>query len=84
MQRFGRVLQTQLQMVPAFLRHAVVGAAVVGVPAGMVGLVVGLCAYWPTAWAASAELGVPGSLAGAVLGVMVGSWASVWRSARDS
>lgn len=58
-------------------RGALVGAAVCGVIGALVGLVLGLRAYAPTAWAAVVEVGVPAALAGAVLGTGIGLVVSV-------
>ncbi|QNN54589.1 hypothetical protein [Nocardioides mesophilus] len=62
-----------LRALPAPLRGAVIGAVVLGVTGGLVGLVLGLRAYAPTAWAAVLEVGVPAACLGAVLGLVVGS-----------
>jgi hypothetical protein len=64
---------------PVPLRHAAIGAVVLGVPGGIVGLVVGMIAYWPTAWAATFELGIPASLLGFLLGLATGSLAYIFR-----
>jgi hypothetical protein len=55
------------------LRFAVVGAALLGLVGGVVGLVVGLRTYVPTAWAAVFEIGIPAAALGAVLGLAAGS-----------
>lgn len=59
---------------PTPLRHAVTGAAFVGVPAGLVGMAVGLHVYAPTAWAAGFEVGVPGALVGGLAGLLIGTF----------
>jgi hypothetical protein len=41
-----------------------------GVIGAIVGLVVGLIAYAPTAWFAVFELGVPAAIAGGILGLV--------------
>ena len=55
------------------LRYAVLGAALVGVPGCVAGLVLGLQAYPPTAWAAVVEVGAPAAVVGGLLGLVVGS-----------
>lgn len=59
--------------VPLPLRYALVGGAVLGGIGGLVGLVIGLWAYPPTAWFAIFEVGVPAGVLGAVLGLAAGS-----------
>lgn len=80
MEQFRRALRE----LPVPLRHAVLGAVVLGVPGGMVGLVIGLRAYVPTAWFAILEVGLPAALVGAVLGLVVGSLVYVYRLVRDN
>lgn len=53
-----------------------VGAITVGIAGGLVGLIVGLHAYAPTAWFAVFEAGIPATVAGALLGAIVG--ALIW------
>jgi riboflavin transporter FmnP len=53
-------------------RWVVVGAVSVGILGGIVGLIVGLLAYAPTAPFAVVELGLPATLAGGLLGLMAG------------
>ncbi len=55
--------------VPLPVRWTVFGAASLGVIGAIVGLIVGLLAYPPTAWFAVLELGVPAATAGAVAGL---------------
>jgi hypothetical protein len=66
-------LQRLFRGLPPLLRWVVAGGLVFGVSGGIAGLVVGLHTYAPTAWAATAELGIPAAGAGAVLGGMLGS-----------
>lgn len=62
-----------LRELPVPLRHAVVGPVVLGVPGAIVGLVIGLRTYVPTARAAILEVGLPAAFLGALLGPVVGS-----------
>lgn len=61
-----------LRELPLPARWAVLGAAVLGTVGGIAGLLIGLDAYAPTAWAATFEVGVPAALLGAALGAVVG------------
>jgi len=54
------------------LRAALIGAVLLGACGGVVGLVVGLRTYAPTAWFAVFEVGVPAALVGSVLGLVAG------------
>jgi hypothetical protein len=53
-------------------RAATIGAACLGAGGGIVGLVVGLFTYAPTAPFAMFEVGLPATLAGGVLGATAG------------
>jgi len=66
------------------LRHAAVGAFALGVPGAIVGLIIGLQTYVPTAWAAIFEVGIPAALLGAVLGLVVGSLVHRFRRVHDN
>ncbi len=59
--------------IPPPVRLAVLGATLAGVLGGLVGLVLGLRAYPPTAWFAVLEVGVPSALVGALLGLVAGA-----------
>jgi hypothetical protein len=57
---------------PVPTRFAVIGASVLGIAGGITGLILGLFAYPPTAWAAVAEVGMPAALLGGLAGFAVG------------
>jgi hypothetical protein len=57
---------------PMLARWASVAAISTGVAGGVVGLVVGLFAYAPTAPFAVVELGLPAAFAGGVVGLVAG------------
>jgi hypothetical protein len=69
--------------VPVAARYAVGGAVVLGGPGAVVGLVLGLHTYAPTAWAAVVEVGLPAALLGTVLGLVVGALAGLPGRGRD-
>ena len=71
-------LRRALRELPVPLRHAVIGAVVLCVPGGIVGLLTGLGTYVPTAWFAILEVAIPAALLGAVLGLVVGSLVYVY------
>ena len=77
-------LQRALRELPVPLRHAVIGAVILGVPGGIVGFVTGLRTYVPTAWFAILEVGVAAALSGAVLGLVVGSLVYVYHYVHDN
>ena len=58
---------------PLPLRFAVLGGLALGALGCVIGFVIGLNAYAPTAWAATVELGMPSALLGAIIGVAAGS-----------
>lgn len=58
---------------PLLLRSVVIGATCAGLFGAVVGLVVGLRTYAPTAAFAVIELGLPATFAGAVVGLAIGS-----------
>jgi hypothetical protein len=64
--------RTQVAALPVVQRYALVGSTAALVLGGLVGLVLGLLAYPPTAWFAVLEVGVPAGIAGAALGASVG------------
>jgi ABC-type uncharacterized transport system permease subunit len=53
---------------PLLARWIVVGATSAGVIGAIVGMVVGLRTYPPTAWFAVFELGIPATIAGGLVG----------------
>ena len=72
-----------LAALPLPVRFAVIGAALLGVVGGVVGLVAGVVSYPATAWFAVLELGVPTAALGAVLGLLAGSAAHLVRRVRS-
>jgi len=62
---------------PLAMRWATLGAAGAGLVGGVVGLIVGLFAYPPTAWFAVFELGVPAAILGGLIGLLAGAIASL-------
>jgi hypothetical protein len=61
-----------LRDMPMLARCVSIGAISAGVTGGIVGLVVGLFAYAPTAPVAAVELGFPATLTGVIVGFVVG------------
>jgi ABC-type uncharacterized transport system permease subunit len=60
-----------LASLPTVTRFAFVGATACAILGGLVGLVLGLRAYPPTAWFAVFEVAVPAGIIGAVVGALV-------------
>jgi hypothetical protein len=58
------------------------GAICAGAVGAIVGLIVGLFAYAPTAWAAMFEVGMPAFVLGALLGAISGGVATALRRVR--
>ncbi|GAA3771433.1 hypothetical protein GCM10022240_24460 [Microbacterium kribbense] len=71
-----------VQTMPLVARFVVGGIIVFGVAGAILGLILGLIAYPPTAWAAVVELAVPGVLVGALLGLIGGAAVQTVRRAR--
>jgi len=70
LKRAMNVIAVEPRGVPLVARWVVVGAASASVIGGIVGLVVGLFAYAPTAWFAIVELGVPAGVVGGIVGLV--------------
>ena len=62
-----------LRGLPTPARWAVIGAVGLGLIGGVVGLVVGLAVYPPTAWFAVFEVAIPAGILGGFLGLAGGS-----------
>jgi hypothetical protein len=62
----------EIRGMPMLARWATLGVLFAGVTGGIVGLIVGLVAYAPTAPFAAVELGFPAALAGGVVGLVAG------------
>ena len=67
---------------PPVARWTLLGAGALGGTGAVVGVIVGLFAYAPTALFAGAEIGIPATLAGALLGVTAAGLAAVGRRPR--
>lgn len=67
-----KAIAVWLRGLPLPARWAIAGAASAGMIGAIVGLVVGLNVYLPTAAFAVVELGLPAAFAGGVLGLAVG------------
>ncbi|WP_091118903.1 hypothetical protein [Nocardioides terrae] len=72
-------LAQDIRELPVVPRLVAVGATLLGVVGGCVGLVLGLLAYPPTAWFAVLEIGVPSAILGALLGLAAGAAVTVAR-----
>ncbi|MCA1984515.1 hypothetical protein [Nocardioides nematodiphilus] len=64
------------------VRSVLIGTALFGAAGAVIGLVLGLRAYVPTAWAAVIEVGLPAALLGALLGLIAGGIATLARRGR--
>lgn len=64
---------------PMLARWASIGAFAAGVTGGLVGLVIGLSVYAPTAPFAAVELGLPATFGGGVVGLVTGMTAAMAR-----
>jgi ABC-type uncharacterized transport system permease subunit len=70
LKRTKNAIAAELLGVPLIARSVIVGAASASLIGGIVGLVVGLYVYAPTAWFAVFELGVPAGVAGGIVGLV--------------
>ena len=61
-----------VRALPSPARQAVGGALILGVVGALAGLILGLIAYPPTAWAAVFEIGIPAAALGLIGGLIVG------------
>jgi membrane associated rhomboid family serine protease len=68
-----------LRGLPQVARWGAVGAASVGVLGAIIGLIVGLHVYAPTAPFAAVELGLPATIVGGVLGLVSGMFVAAGR-----
>lgn len=59
-------------MLPSPARQAIGGALILGLVGALAGLILGLIANPPTAWAAVLELGIPAAALGLIGGLIVG------------
>ncbi len=67
---------------PLLARFVIAGTVIFALIGAVVGLVLGLIAYPPTAWAAVIEVGYPSAVAGAVIGLVVGFAVNIYRHLR--
>lgn len=65
-------MRTTLAQLPLLGRFVLGGMLLVGALGGVIGLIVGLRVYPPTAWFAIFELGVPAAVVGSLLGLASG------------
>jgi hypothetical protein len=68
-----------LRGLPQVARWGTVGAASAGVPGAIIGLIVGLHVYAPTAPFAAVELGLPATIVGGILGLVSGMFVAAGR-----
>ena len=66
------VMRTTLAQLPLVGRFVLGGMLLAGAVGAVVGLIVGLRVYPPTAWFAVFELGIPAAVVGALLGLAAG------------
>ena len=64
------------------VRFAMVGGSLAGAIGAIVGIVIGLNAYAPTAPFAAVELGIPASVAGGIVGLIAGAIMTATRRIR--
>ena len=70
LERTTSAIAAELRGMPLIARWVIAGAASATVIGGIVGLVIGLFAYAPTAWFAVFELGVPAGVVGGLIGLI--------------
>ena len=75
-------IASELRALPSPARQAVSGAIILGSIGTLVGVVLGLVAYPPTAWAAAIEVGLPAAALGLIGGFVIGLFARVPPRAR--
>lgn len=61
-----------VRVLPSPARQAIGGALILGLVGALAGLILGLIANPPTAWAAVLELGIPAAALGLIGGLIVG------------
>jgi len=74
-----RAIVSMLDGLPLPLRWSVELAAAMFTIGAVVGLIIGLQTYIPTAWFAMIEVGVPAAMLGALLGALGGAAVSLSR-----
>jgi hypothetical protein len=74
-----RELRRAFDDLPLVARWALGCALALGLIGGVVGLVLGIVAYPPTAWFAVFEVGIPSGILGAIIGTLIGSVIHVTR-----
>lgn len=67
------MIEPWLHRLPLPLRWSLVSAAVTAMAGAVVGLVLGLRTYAPTAWFAVIEVGLPAGILGAGVGLITGA-----------
>jgi hypothetical protein len=70
LKRTMNAIGVELRSRPLISRWVIVGAASASIIGGIVGLLVGLSVYAPTAWFAVFELGLPAGIVGGLIGLV--------------
>jgi hypothetical protein len=68
-----------LRGIPLPGRYALIGATSAGLAGAIVGLIIGVTVYPPTAPFAVVELGLPAATLGALIGVLLGTSRRIWQ-----